>query len=88
MFETEKKKAEEVQLWSDESVGSGAERQQERLWAGKEEVWSTGEEFKVSLFWRSRGRESRGAEESTRWRTLDNMDMSAAMEKVETSAYT
>lgn len=27
---------------------------------GREEVWSTGEEFKVPLFWRSRGRESRG----------------------------
>ncbi|KAK2915458.1 hypothetical protein Q8A73_006052 [Channa argus] len=39
----------------EEKVGCGepAERQQERLWAGREEVRSTGEEFKVSLFWKS-----------------------------------
>ena len=36
----------------------GAERRQERRWAGREEVWSTGEEFKVPLFWKSGGRES------------------------------
>ena len=35
------------------------ERWQQRLWAGTEEVWSTGEEFKVSLFWESGGRGSR-----------------------------
>lgn len=40
--------------WSGAAAGAtvGGER---------EEVWSTGEEFKVPLFWRSRGRESGGA---------------------------
>jgi len=44
------------------------------VWAGGEEVWPTGEEFKAPLFWKSRGRRSR--------HTPDDMDVSAAMEKV------
>lgn len=47
---------------------------------------STGEEFKVSLFWKSGGRRSRGAEETAHRLTLDYMDMNSAMEKVKTSA--
>lgn len=41
----------------------------------REEVWSTGEEFKVPLFKSSRGRARHGAEEI-------DMDVSPAMEKV------
>lgn len=57
----------------------GAERQQERLWAGREEVWSTGEEFKPHCSERA---EAERAEESNSRQTLDNMDVSSAMEKV------
>ncbi|KAG7226850.1 hypothetical protein INR49_014200 [Caranx melampygus] len=54
----EKKKEEEKRQESGLWRAAGAERRQERLWAGREEVWSTGEEFKVPLFWRSGVRES------------------------------
>lgn len=68
------------------AVESRAEWQQNRLWAESEEVRSTGEEFKVSLFWKSSGRRSRGAKETAHRRTLDYMDLNSAMEKVKTSA--
>lgn len=64
----------------------GVARRQERLWAGREEVWLTGEEFNVSLFRKSWGRGSRAAEETDRQRAWQHgCELSLGEGRTETS---